>query len=75
MILLKKHRHATSRLLDVIEKYSYGNPDLLSHLTREMKLFRKVEDDLEEFLQQDIVMPCFQVYKLQTRISFLIIRF
>ncbi|XP_071905990.1 uncharacterized protein [Coffea arabica] len=42
---LEKHRHATSGLLDVIERYSYANPDLMSNLTGEMRLFHKAEGD------------------------------
>ncbi|XP_027156260.1 uncharacterized protein LOC113757051 [Coffea eugenioides] len=42
---LEKHRHITSGLLDVIEKYSYGNPDLMSNLTGEMRLLCKAESD------------------------------
>lgn len=34
-IELEKHRHTTLGLLDVIESYSYGKPDLMSNLTRE----------------------------------------
>lgn len=32
-------------LLDVIEKYAYGNPDLRSKLTSEMRLFRNAKGD------------------------------
>nr|XP_027122215.1 uncharacterized protein LOC113739175 [Coffea arabica] len=48
---LEKHRYTTSGLLDVIEKYSYENSDLMTHLTSEMKLFVKLKVILEEFLQ------------------------
>ena len=42
---MAKHRQTTSGLLDVIEKYAYGNPSLRSKLTKEMKLFRNSEQD------------------------------
>ena len=42
---MAKHRQTTSGLLDVIEKYAYGNPTLRSNLTKEMKLFRNAEQD------------------------------
>ena len=42
---MAKHRQTTSSLLDVIEKYAYGNPSLRSKLTKEMKLFTNSEHD------------------------------
>ena len=57
---LEKHRYTTSGLLDVIEKYSYGNPDLMSHLTSEMKLFRKAEGDfgrVSAIQDHDVMLP------------------
>ncbi|XP_057502292.1 uncharacterized protein LOC130786087 [Actinidia eriantha] len=42
---MAKHRKTTSDLLDVIEKYAYGNPTLRSKLTKEIKLFRNAEQD------------------------------
>ncbi|XP_016164627.1 uncharacterized protein LOC107607163 [Arachis ipaensis] len=41
----EKHRQTTSDLLDVIEKYSYGDPDLNSKLTSEMRIFKNAEQD------------------------------
>ena len=35
----------TSGLLDVIEKYTYGDPDLNSKLTSEMRIFKNAEQD------------------------------
>ncbi|XLR38865.1 hypothetical protein S83_023525, partial [Arachis hypogaea] len=43
----EKHRQTTSRLLDVIEKYSYGDSDLNSKLTSEMRIFKNAEQDFE----------------------------
>ena len=75
---LGKHRYTTSGLLDVIEKYSYGNPDLMSHLTSKMKLVRKTEGDFGRFSairDRNAMLPGIRISELQTRISFLIIRF
>ncbi|XP_061361535.1 uncharacterized protein LOC133305351 [Gastrolobium bilobum] len=41
----EKHKFTTSGLLDVIEKYAYGDPDLNSKLTSEMRIFKNVELD------------------------------
>ncbi|XP_071921395.1 uncharacterized protein [Coffea arabica] len=57
---LEKHRHATSGLLDVIETYSYANPDLMSNLTGEMRLFRKAEGDfgrVSAIRDRDVMLP------------------
>ncbi|KAL4396541.1 hypothetical protein AHAS_Ahas01G0102200 [Arachis hypogaea] len=39
------HRQTTSGLLDVIEKYAYGDPNLNSKLTSEMRIFKKAKQD------------------------------
>ncbi|XP_027171819.1 uncharacterized protein LOC113771439 [Coffea eugenioides] len=57
---LKKHKHMTSGLLDVIERYSYVNPDLMSNLTREIKLFYKAEGDFGRVFairDRDVMLP------------------
>lgn len=62
-IELEKHRHMTSGLLDVIERYSHGNPDLMSNLTREMKLFRKAKGDfgrVSTIRDRDVMLPGLQ---------------
>ncbi|XP_061363637.1 uncharacterized protein LOC133307195 [Gastrolobium bilobum] len=41
----EKHKFTTSGLLDVIERYAYGNPDLNSKLTSEMRIFKNAELD------------------------------
>ncbi|XP_061353108.1 uncharacterized protein LOC133297896 [Gastrolobium bilobum] len=41
----EKHKFTTSGLLDVIEKYAYGDPDLNSKLTSEMRIFKNAELD------------------------------
>ncbi|KAL4337527.1 hypothetical protein AHAS_Ahas12G0119100 [Arachis hypogaea] len=50
----------TSGLLDVIEKYVYGYPNLNSKLTSEMKIFKNVEQDFERYFaihERSIIMP------------------
>ena len=42
---IAKRWQTISGLLDVIEKYSYGNPTLQSKLTSGMKLFRNAKSD------------------------------
>ncbi|XLR03457.1 hypothetical protein S83_069655 [Arachis hypogaea] len=41
----KKHKQITSGLLDVIEKYAYGDLELNSKLTSEMRIYKNAEDD------------------------------
>ncbi|XP_019414566.1 PREDICTED: uncharacterized protein LOC109326329 [Lupinus angustifolius] len=41
----EKHKFTTSGLLDVIEKYAYGDPDLLDKLTSEMRIYKNAELD------------------------------
>ncbi|XP_019425097.1 PREDICTED: uncharacterized protein LOC109333975 [Lupinus angustifolius] len=41
----EKHKSTTSGLLDVIEKYAYGDPDLLDKLTSEMRIYKNAELD------------------------------
>ncbi|XP_073104379.1 uncharacterized protein [Elaeis guineensis] len=43
--LMDKHPRSVSGLLDVIERYSFGNPILQGNLTNEMRLFRNAEND------------------------------
>ncbi|XP_073111156.1 uncharacterized protein [Elaeis guineensis] len=43
--LMDKHPRSVSGLLDVIERYSFGNPTLQGNLTNEMRLFRNAEND------------------------------
>ncbi|XP_073104385.1 uncharacterized protein [Elaeis guineensis] len=43
--LMDKHPRSVSGLLDVIERYSFGNPTLQENLTNEMRLFRNAEND------------------------------
>ncbi|XLR22149.1 hypothetical protein S83_050049, partial [Arachis hypogaea] len=57
---LEKHRQMTSGLLDVIEKYTYGDPDLNSKLTSEMRIFKNAEQDFgrpSAIREQSTVMP------------------
>ncbi|XP_027182067.1 uncharacterized protein LOC113780467 [Coffea eugenioides] len=57
---LEKHRHATSGLLDMIERYSYANANLMSNLTGEMRLFRKAEGDfgrVSAIRDCDVMLP------------------
>ena len=42
---MANHRQTISGLLDVIERYAYGNPNLSSKLTNQMKLVRNAERD------------------------------
>ncbi|XLR06325.1 hypothetical protein S83_034263 [Arachis hypogaea] len=41
----EKHKQTTSDLLDVIERYAYGDADLNSKLTSEMRIFKNAEQD------------------------------
>jgi len=43
--IMDKHMSTISGLLDVLEKYAYGNLLLQSKITSEMKLFRNAEHD------------------------------
>ncbi|XP_073099112.1 uncharacterized protein [Elaeis guineensis] len=43
--LMDKHPRSVSGLLDIIERYSFGNPTLQGNLTNEMRLFRNAEND------------------------------
>jgi hypothetical protein len=43
--IMDKHMSIISGLLDVLEKYAYGNLPLQSKITSEMKLFRNVKHD------------------------------
>ncbi|XP_073107332.1 uncharacterized protein [Elaeis guineensis] len=43
--LMDKHPRSVSGLLDVIERYSFGNLTLQGNLTNEMRLFRNAEND------------------------------
>uniref|UniRef100_A0A6J0PE92 Uncharacterized protein LOC109505405 n=2 Tax=Elaeis guineensis var. tenera TaxID=51953 RepID=A0A6J0PE92_ELAGV len=43
--LMDKHLRSVFGLLDVIERYSFGNPTLQGNLTNEMMLFRNAEND------------------------------
>ncbi|KAL3526631.1 hypothetical protein ACH5RR_011287 [Cinchona calisaya] len=57
---ISNRKHTTSGLLDVIERYSYGNPILMSNLTREMKLFCKVESGfgrVSAIKDRDVMLP------------------
>ena len=48
----------------MIEKYSYGNPYLMSRLTREMKLFHKVEDEFGRVFairDRNAMLPSIQI--------------
>ena len=42
---MDKHMSTISGLLDVLEKYAYGNLPLESKITSEMKLFRNAKHD------------------------------
>ncbi|KAL4294292.1 hypothetical protein AHAS_Ahas18G0213500 [Arachis hypogaea] len=56
----EKHKQSTSGLLDVIEKYAYGNPELNSKLTSEMRIYKNVEDNFgrqSALHKQNTVMP------------------
>nr|XP_025608049.1 uncharacterized protein LOC112701517 [Arachis hypogaea] len=41
----EKHKQTTSGLLDVIEKYSYDDPELNTKLTSEKRIYSNAEDD------------------------------
>ncbi|XLR48570.1 hypothetical protein S83_033230, partial [Arachis hypogaea] len=41
----ENHKQTTSSILDVIERYAYGDAYLNSKLTSEMKIFKNVEQD------------------------------
>ncbi|XLR15144.1 hypothetical protein S83_043082, partial [Arachis hypogaea] len=41
----EKHKKTTSVLLDVIERYAYGDVDLISKLISEMRIFKNAEGD------------------------------
>ncbi|XP_052114416.1 uncharacterized protein LOC127745586 [Arachis duranensis] len=41
----EKHKQTASGLLDVIERYAYGDADLNSKLTSEMRIFKNAEGD------------------------------
>ncbi|CAA3006185.1 uncharacterized protein LOC111412634 [Olea europaea subsp. europaea] len=43
---MENHKQTISGLLDVIERYTYGQPNLRSKLTSEMRLFRQAHGDL-----------------------------
>ncbi|KAL3500455.1 hypothetical protein ACH5RR_039548 [Cinchona calisaya] len=66
---MSKHKHTKSGLLDVIERYSYGNPVLMSNLTREMKLFRKAEGDFGRMSDRDVMLPELHFYTLYLMLS------
>ncbi|XP_061347945.1 uncharacterized protein LOC133293390 [Gastrolobium bilobum] len=56
----EKHKFTTSGLLDVIEKYAYGDPDLNSKLTSEMRIFKNAELDFgrpSATRERNTVMP------------------
>ncbi|XP_022844306.1 uncharacterized protein LOC111367586 [Olea europaea var. sylvestris] len=42
---MENHKQTISGLLDIIERYAYGQPDLGSKLTGEMRLFRQAQGD------------------------------
>ncbi|XP_022866459.1 uncharacterized protein LOC111386236, partial [Olea europaea var. sylvestris] len=42
---MENYKQTISGLLDVIERYAYGQPDLRSKLTGEMRLFRRAQGD------------------------------
>nr|XP_025611971.1 uncharacterized protein LOC112705352 [Arachis hypogaea] len=41
----EKHKQTTSGLLDVIERYAYGDADMISKLTSETRIFKNAEGD------------------------------
>ncbi|XLT46262.1 hypothetical protein S245_039619, partial [Arachis hypogaea] len=56
----EKHKQTTSGLLDVIERYSYGDADLISKLTSETRIFKNVEGDFgrqSAIRERSTVMP------------------
>ncbi|XLR24070.1 hypothetical protein S83_051970, partial [Arachis hypogaea] len=56
----EKHRQTTSDLLDVIEKYAYGDPELNSKLTSEIRIFKNVEQNFRRpsaICERNTVMP------------------
>ncbi|XLR14418.1 hypothetical protein S83_042356, partial [Arachis hypogaea] len=50
----------TSGLLDVIEKYAFGDPELNSKLTSKMRIYKNAEDDFGKqsaLRERSTVMP------------------
>ncbi|XP_072076791.1 uncharacterized protein [Arachis hypogaea] len=56
----EKHKQTTSGLVDVIEKYAYGDLELNSKLTSEMRIYKNAEDDFgrqSALHERSTVMP------------------
>lgn len=56
----EKHKMTTSGLLDVIERYAHGDPELQSKLTSEMRIFKNAELDFGRqaaIRERNTVMP------------------
>nr|XP_025664895.1 uncharacterized protein LOC112763443 [Arachis hypogaea] len=56
----EKHMQTTSGLLDVIEKYSYDDPELNTKLTSEKRIYSNAEDDFgrqSALRERSTVMP------------------
>ncbi|XP_057761024.1 uncharacterized protein LOC130981445 [Arachis stenosperma] len=56
----EKHRQTTPGLFDVIDKYAYGDPNLNSKLTSEMRIFKNAEQNLgrlSAIRERNTVMP------------------
>ncbi|KAG4399713.1 hypothetical protein AAZX31_08G274000 [Glycine max] len=55
-----KHKSTTSGLLDVIERYAHGDPDLQFNLASEMRIFKNAELDFGRLVatrERNTVMP------------------
>ncbi|XLR31638.1 hypothetical protein S83_059538, partial [Arachis hypogaea] len=55
-----KHKEIISGLLDVIERYAYGDADLITKLTSEKRIFKNAEGDFgRQFAirERSTVMP------------------
>ncbi|XP_057734119.1 uncharacterized protein LOC130949409 [Arachis stenosperma] len=56
----EKYKQTTSGLLDVIEKYAYGELELNSKLTSELRIYKNAEDDFRRqsaLRERSTVMP------------------
>ncbi|KAL4372740.1 hypothetical protein AHAS_Ahas05G0012000 [Arachis hypogaea] len=60
VIEFDKHKDTISGLLDVIERYAYGDADLITKLTSEKRIFKNAEGDFgrqSAIRERSIVMP------------------
>ncbi|XLR48317.1 hypothetical protein S83_032977, partial [Arachis hypogaea] len=60
VIEFDKHKETISGLLDVIERYSYGDADLNTKLTSEKRIFKNAEGDfgrMSAIRERSTMMP------------------